>query len=120
MFLKQKGAILAKGRVLGIQFSALFENNLYFALAKQANKHAIRIRQACEAAGLKIAYDSPTNQQFIVFPNTLLTKLEETYVFAHICYLNKNETLARICTSWATREEDVQQLVLDIQKYAGK
>lgn len=119
-FMKQKGAILAKGRVLGLQFAALFENNLYFSLARQANQLALKIRQACEAAGLQIAYDSPTNQQFVIFPNTLLTKLEETYVFAHTRYLNKNETLIRICTSWATREEDVQQLVLDIQKYAGK
>jgi len=119
-FMKQKGAILAKGRVLGLQFVALFENNLYFELAKHANQQALRIRQACEEAGFRLGYNSSTNQQFVIFPNRILAKLEENYIFAHTQSISKNETLVRICTSWATREEDVKQLILDIQKYAGK
>ena len=119
-FMKQRGAILAKGRVLGIQFSALFENNLYLQLARHANEMALEIRRVCEAAGFASPYNSPTNQQFFVLPNKMLAKLEENYVFSHIRAVNRNETLVRICTSWATREEDVAQLVADIQKYMGK
>ena len=119
-FMKQKGAILAKGRVLGIQFSALFENNLYLQLAHHANEMALQIRQTCLAAGFQSPYQSFTNQQFFVIPNKILAKLEERYVFSHIRPISKNETLIRICTSWATREEDVEQLSLDIQKYVGK
>ena len=119
-FMKQKGAILAKGRVLGLQFSALFENDLYLQLARHANEMALEIRRVCEAAGFESPYDSPTNQQFFIIPNKVLAKLEENYVFSHIRAINRNETLIRICTSWATREEDVKQLSLDIQKYAGK
>jgi threonine aldolase len=119
-FMKQKGGILAKGRVLGIQFISLFENGLYFELSRHANKMAMQIRQAVLDAGLSLCYDSPTNQQFVIMPNTLLSKLEQVYVLSHTCYLNKNETVVRICTSWATREEDVCQLTADIRKYAGK
>ena len=119
-FMKQKGAILAKGRILGLQFSALFENNLYLQLARHANEMALQIRHVCEAAGFSSPYQSPTNQQFFIIPNKVLAKLEENYVFSHINAINRNETLIRICTSWATREEDVKQLSLDIQKYAGK
>ena len=119
-FMKQKGAILAKGRVLGLQFSALFENNLYLQLARHANEMALQIRHVCEAAGFSSPYQSPTNQQFFIIPNKILAKLEENYVFSHIRAINRNETLIRICTSGATREEDLKQLSLDIQKYAGK
>ena len=119
-FMKQRGGILAKGRVLGIQFEALFENNLYFDLARRANELATQIAQACKEAGLKIWINSPTNQQFIVFPNEMLRELETVYKFAHIRYLSKTETLIRICTGWATRAEDVAQLCADLKKYAAK
>ncbi len=115
-FVKQKGAMLAKGRVLGIQFLALLENDLYFQLGAHANRLALQIRQACEQVGLQIAYDSHTNQQFIILPNPLLKQLEETYAFAHIKPLEHNQMLIRICTSWATREEDVAQFIQDLQR----
>lgn len=119
-FIKQRGGMLAKGRVLGIQFAALFEKGLYFELARHANKLARTIRTACEEAGFKIWIDSPTNQQFVVLPNQVLAELETVYAFAHTCYPSKTETVVRICTSWATREEDVAQLCADLKKYAGK
>lgn len=115
-FIKQKGAMLAKGRVLGIQFLALLEQGLYFELGRHANEQALQIRQAFEKAGFPAAYDSPTNQQFFVLPNALLKQLEETYAFAHFKPLEHNQTLIRICTSWATREEDVVQLTEDIKR----
>ena len=119
-FMKQKGAMLAKGRILGLQFLALFENGLYFKLAKHADDMAQIIRRACADAGYTFLYDSPTNQQFPVMPNDIVKRLEEDYAFAHIKRLDRSRTAIRICTSWATREEDVRQLAADIRKYAAK
>lgn len=119
-FMKQKGAMLAKGRILGLQFLALFENGLYFKLAKHADDMAQIIRQACTDAGYTFLYDSATNQQFPIMPDDVVKQLEEDYAFAHIKRLDRSRTAIRICTSWATREEDVRQLAADIHKYAAK
>lgn len=119
-FMKQKGAILAKGRLLGIQFLGLFENNLYFKLAEHANQMAALIRQACLDAGFPMLYDSPTNQQFPIVPQNVLKELEQEYAFAHIKRMDKNRAAIRICTSWATREEDVRQLIADIKRVTAK
>ncbi|MDY3910674.1 MAG: low specificity L-threonine aldolase [Elusimicrobiaceae bacterium] len=119
-FMKQKGAMLAKGRILGIQFLALFEDGLYFKLSKHADEMAQIIRQACAECGFEFLYDSPTNQQFPIMPDDLIKQLEELYVFSHTKRLDHRRSAIRICTSWATRREDVEQLVADIHKYAGK
>ena len=116
-FIKQKGAMLAKGRVLGIQFLALLENDLYLKLGRHANEQALRIRKAFEQAEFPAKYDSPTNQQFFALPNSLVKQLEETYAFAHIQPLEQNQTLIRICTSWATRPEDVDQFLEDFKRF---
>ena len=112
-FVKQKGAMLAKGRVLGLQFLALFEDGLYFKLGAHANEQAERIRKALATTGFPAAYDSATNQQFFVLPNDLLKKLEEMYAFSHIAPVGHDKKLIRICTSWATRAEDVSQFIED-------
>lgn len=119
-FMKQKGAMLAKGRILGIQFLALFEDGLYFQLSKHADDMAQIIRQACAECGFEFLYDSPTNQQFPIMPDDLIKQLEELYAFSHTKRLDHRRSAIRICTSWATRREDVEQLVADIHKYAGK
>lgn len=119
-FMKQKGAMLAKGRILGIQFLALFEDGLYFKLSKHADEMAQIIRQACAECGFEFLYNSPTNQQFPIMPNDLIKQLEELYAFSHTKRLDHRRSAIRICTSWATRREDVEQLVADIHKYAGK
>ena len=119
-FMKQKGGILAKGRLLGIQFLTLFEDGLYLKIAKHANDMAALIKKACVQAGLPFLYDSPTNQQFPILPNEMLANLEETYAFAHMGRVDKNHSAIRICTSWATHQEDVDQLIADILKLAGK
>lgn len=119
-FMKQKGGILAKGRLLGIQFLTLFEDGLYLKISQHANNMAKLIKRACEQVGLPFLYDSPTNQQFPILPNGMLANLEETYAFAHMGRVDKNHSAIRICTSWATREEDVDQLMADILKLAGK
>lgn len=119
-FMKQKGAMLAKGRVLGLQFLALFENGLYLKISKHADDMAQLIRRACQDAGYAFLYDSPTNQQFPIMPEKTIKQLEEFYAFSHTRRLDHGRAAIRICTSWATREEDVRQLVNDIRKYAGK
>lgn len=119
-FMKQKGAMLAKGRILGIQFLALFEDGLYFKLSKHADEMAQIIRKACAECGFEFLYDSPTNQQFPIMPDDLIKQLEELYAFSHTKRLDHRRSAIRVCTSWATRREDVEQLVADIHKYAGK
>ncbi len=117
-FMKQKGAMLAKGRVLGLQFLALFENGLYFQISKHANEMAQIIRKACQEVGYPFLYDSPTNQQFPIMPEKAVKQLEPYYSFAHIKRMERGLMAIRICTSWATREEDARQLAQDIRKYA--
>lgn len=118
--MKQRGAILAKGRLLGIQFLTLLQDGLYEKLGAHANRLALLIRDACQQAGLKFLYDSATNQQFPIVPNDVLKKLEQTYAFSHIASHSKNETVIRICTSWATTEQDAKQLASDIKQLMGK
>ena len=119
-FMKQHGALLAKGRILGIQFLTLFTNGLYMQLAKHANDMALLIKTACRKAGFDFLCDSPTNQQFPIVPNALLKKLEQHYAFSHIEPVGKDKTAIRICTSWATREEDVRQFITDLKRLTGK
>ena len=115
-FMKQRGGILAKGRLLGIQFLSLFEDNLYLKLGQHANDMAALIKAACQKAGFASLCDSPTNQQFPILPNDILAELEQTYVFSHIKRMDNKHTAIRICTSWATRPEDVEQLTSDLLK----
>lgn len=117
-FMKQRGAMLAKGRLLGIQFIELLKNNLYFDLAKSANRYAMQIREVCEQVGWKLLHTSFTNQQFPIIPNSCLKKLEEKYSFSHIKAIDTTHTAVRICTSWATNGNDVSSLIADIQRIA--
>lgn len=119
-FMKQRGGILAKGRLLGIQFLGLFENGLYLKLAAHANQMAALIRNACLEAGWKMWYHSPTNQQFPIVPDNVLKDLEQEYAFAHFKRIDRHHTAIRICTSWATREADVQQLIADMKRLGAK
>ena len=119
-FMKQHGALLAKGRILGIQFLTLFTDDLYLQLAAHANKMAALICAACEKAGFEFLCHSPTNQQFFILPNPVLKELEQLYVFSHVKPVGHDKTAIRICTSWATREEDVRQLCTDLKRLGGK
>jgi threonine aldolase len=110
-YIKQRGALLAKGRMLGIQFDALFEKELYFKIAKQAVDLAIKIKEAAINKGYKLLYNSFTNQQFIIFPNDKLKKLEKEFVFFKWKKIDEDNTAVRICTSWATTEENVDKLI---------
>lgn len=109
--IKQKGAMLAKGRLLGIQFDTLMTNNLYFNISKQAVDLAMKIRQALISKGYKLLYNSYTNQQFVVMPNQKLQELSKEFKFFKWQEMDENNTVVRICTSWATTEENVDKLI---------
>ncbi|ETI90623.1 MAG: Low specificity L-threonine aldolase [Clostridium butyricum DORA_1] len=115
-FIKQNGGMLAKGRLLGIQFTTLLENNLYFEIASHANNLALKIRDAFESKGCSFRYDSITNQQFPIIPDEYLEKLKGKYSFSFWEKTDENHTAVRFCTSWATKEEDVETLISDIIK----
>lgn len=113
--IKQRGGMLAKGRLLGLQFLALFEDDLYYDICRAANEQAYRIAAACKEAGFPFFAASPTNQQFPIFPNRLLAKLREKYAVSIWAKVDEEHTAIRLCTSWATREEAVDQLLGDIR-----
>lgn len=113
-FIKQKGGLLAKGRLLGIQFEELFKDDLYFELAKHANKMALMLKGAIVDEGYKFLTESFTNQQFPIFPNNLIEKLSEKYSFNIERVIDSNYTAIRLVTSWATKEEIVLQFIEDL------
>ena len=114
--IKQSGALTAKGRLLGVQFTALMENGLYFDTSQKSNQKAIRIRDALEALGYPFYVNSETNQQFPIFPNRELSLLAERYSFSTIEKIDEGHTCVRICTNWSTKDEDIDSLLADIRK----
>lgn len=114
--IKQHGGMLAKGRLLGIQFETLFEDNRYFELAAHAARMAEKIKDELTVLNIKFLLDSPTNQQFPILPNSLLAQLNEKYAFEFQGKADENHSIVRICTSWATKEENVELLLEDIKK----
>lgn len=112
--IKQKGGMLAKGRLLGVQFQALLEDGLYFEISKHANELAEEIRCACINAGYPFLVENPTNQIFVILPDEKLARLQENYSFCYQERVDETHSAVRICTSWATSRENVQKLVGDI------
>lgn len=113
--IKRHGGMLAKGRLLGIQFAALFTDNLYIDIAQHAINEAMRIKEALKTKGIKFLIDSPTNQQFPIFSNTQLEKLSKKYLFSIWQHIDEQHTAVRICTSWGTKSENVDNLIEDIK-----
>lgn len=113
--IKQHGGMLAKGRLLGIQFDTLFEDGLYFDIAKHAVGLAMKLKEAFLKKGYKLRYDSYTNQQFPIMPAGHIEKLKEKYSFALWEAVDEEHSAVRFCTSWATKEEAVAELIRDIE-----
>ena len=109
--IKQGGGMLAKGRLLGIQFETLFTDNLYFNIARHANVQAMRIKKALQENGYPFLIESPTNQQFPVFPNDLVEELSKEFLLSTWERVDDDHTCVRICTSWATKPENVDKLI---------
>ncbi|QDR79472.1 threonine aldolase family protein [Sporomusa termitida] len=113
--MKQKGALLAKGSILGIQFLELFQDGLYFELAKQANTMASVLKNGISTAGYTFLTPSSTNQLFPVLPNWLIKRLQEKYVFYVWENVDAEHSAIRLVTSWATREEIVLAFLKDLK-----
>ena len=110
ILLKQRGAMLAKGFVLGIQFEALFEDDLYFELATHANKMAEKVANIIKEYGYNFYVEPYSNQLFPIFPNYLLEKMEKEFVYSVQTKINEDLTAVRFVTSFATKEESVEAL----------
>ena len=108
---KQQGALLAKGRLLGIQFDVLFTDGLYFSISKNAIATANRLKAGFAAKGYRFFMDSPTNQIFLVLENAQLAALEGKAKFGFWEKFDDTHTVVRIATSWATRMEEIEQLI---------
>ena len=114
--IKQHGGMLAKGRLLGIQFETLFEDGLYWTISDHALAMADILRSALTEAGLPMQVDSPTNQLFPIVPDALLAKLREKYAVTYMNRVDESHSCIRLCTSWCTREEDVRAFCADLKK----
>ncbi len=113
--LKQKGAMLAKGRLLGIQFKDLLEDNLYFDLAKHANQQAMQIKKAFQEIGADFLCETFTNQIFPILEYNKIEKLSQNFDFYVWKKLDDEKAAIRIITSWATKEEVVHQFIAEIK-----
>lgn len=109
--IKQKGAMFAKGRLLGIQFLTLFSNNLYWEIGKHENEVADILRQGLIAAGFSFYVDSPSNQLFPILPNNLIKELEREFSFTKMDKIDENHTMIRLVTSFATPKEEAEKFV---------
>ena len=116
---KRMGGMLAKGRLLGIQFEVLFEDGLYFRLGRQAVELALRIRDTFCACGVELAIHSPTNQQFPILTREQREALAQNYSFNHWADLEDGRAIVRFCTSWATQSKAVDELCRDIREICG-
>lgn len=113
-FIKQNGGMLAKGRLLGIQYECLFSDNRYFELGKHADALAERVRDAFVSAGYPMYYNSPTNQQFPILPDHEYEILSLSCEGEFWTRIDESHSVYRFCTSWATTPEAVNRLELAV------
>ena len=107
---KKRGALLAKGRLLGIQFDALFTDDLYFRISAHAIEMAEQMKKLFKEAGLTFYLESPTNQQFVILENGQMKKLSESIAFSFWEKYDEEHTVVRFATSWSTTDEDMEAL----------
>ncbi|MEJ5266269.1 MAG: low specificity L-threonine aldolase [Bacteroidales bacterium] len=105
--MKQKGALLAKSRLIGAQFDVLFDNNLYFELASYANSMAEKLSEGLKLKNIDFLIPPSTNQIFPIMPNKLIEKLEKQFDFYIWKRYDENNSVVRLVTSWATKPENV-------------
>ncbi|MCD7856452.1 MAG: low specificity L-threonine aldolase [Clostridiales bacterium] len=114
--IKQRGGMLAKGRLLGLQFLALFEDGTYEEIAAHANRLADRLRETFRASGVPFLVENTTNQLFPILPDGVLTELAKSYGFSYQQRVDEAHSAVRFCTSWATDPAAVEQLCGDIRR----
>lgn len=115
--IKQRGSLLAKGKLLGIQFTELFKDNLYFELAEHANKMAYMLNEAFNEEGYSFLTHSPSNQIFPILPNELIEELQKKYLFYIWEKIDENNSAIRLVTSWATQEKMVNEFINDLKNF---
>ena len=115
-YMKQQGAILAKGRLLGVQFKAIFENDLYMDLARHANRLARRINDGLTEMGVSFLAQSPSNQLFPIFTNEVVDLLAQNFTFEYQQPMDENHSCIRFVTGWNSTDEDVDALLETLKK----
>ncbi len=118
--IKQKGAMLAKGRVLGIQFLELFKDDLFFEIGKHSNAMAFKISSSLKDLGYDFLGEPSSNQIFPILPNSLIDDLLEKYIFYKWSKIDENNSAVRLVTSWATDELVVDRFIEDIKDLGEK
>ena len=114
--IKQRGAMLSKGRVLGIQFMELFKNDLYFDLANYANEQAMKIKHAFVDKGISFWAETATNQIFPILHNHQINQLSQSFDFHHWRKVDEEHSAIRLITSWATTNANVEAIIKEIKK----
>ena len=113
--IKQKGGMLAKGRLLGVQFLEVFKDGLYFEMSAHAMSLAKILKEGLENLGYQFYANSPTNQLFVIVPNDKLEQLNKKYSYEFQKAFDESSSVVRFCTSWATKEENVLALLEDMK-----
>ena len=116
--IKQRGGMLAKGRLLGVQFEALLKDNLYFEISRHAVVLADEIRECIDSLGFSYLVPGITNQIFPILPDALLAELSKEFSFTEMCRVDENHRAVRFCTSWATRPDQVKALCDKLRQLA--
>ena len=114
--IKQHGGMLAKGRLLGVQFETLFESGLYYEISAHAMHMTEIIRDKLTCLGVKFFVQSPTNQLFVILSDTAIAQLSTNYKLEIMDKVDAEHTVVRICTSWATKEENVTAFLADVER----
>lgn len=107
---KQRGALVAKGRLLGVQFDTLFTDNLYYKNGKHAMTQKEKLVAILKAAGVEFFYESPTNQQFVILENVTIKKLTKEVAISFWEPYDETRSVVRFATSWSTSDEDLEKL----------
>lgn len=113
--IKQHGGMLAKGRLLGIQFDRLFTDELFFKAGAHANRMAMKLKQGFADCGVEFLTDSVTNQQFPILTKEEIDALDRKFLFEYNGKVEENKYAIRFCTSWATKEEHVNYLIEEVR-----
>ena len=108
--IKRRGALLAKGRLLGLQFDTLFTDNLYYQISKQAIDMAEQLKKCLKEKNYRFYLESPTNQQFLILENTKMEELKKEVAFSFWETFDETHTIVRFATSWSTTPEEIERL----------
>jgi threonine aldolase len=114
--MKQRGGMMAKGRLLGVQFLTLFENDLYFKIARHADEMAYQIRDIFASHGFSFLFDSDTNQQYPILSDAQLAELGKDFGYEYWTRVDPTHSGVRFCASWATTQEQVDALRKAVEK----